>query len=63
MKAANATTQIVTNQIGCIAMVPQRPQRIISLVPSQTEPLFHLGLTLGRVLSEEEIVTAWQRAL
>ncbi|MEM7330598.1 MAG: helical backbone metal receptor [Chloroflexota bacterium] len=34
----------VTDQMGREVTVPQRPTRIISLVPSQTELLFDLGL-------------------
>lgn len=34
----------VTDQMGRTVVVPQRPSRIISLVPSQTELLFDLGL-------------------
>ena len=33
-----------TDQMGRTVMVPERPQRIISLVPSQTELLYDLGL-------------------
>ncbi|MBK8564398.1 MAG: ABC transporter substrate-binding protein [Saprospiraceae bacterium] len=33
-----------TDQIGHSIHLPQPPQRIVSLVPSQTELLFHLGL-------------------
>jgi ABC-type Fe3+-hydroxamate transport system substrate-binding protein len=44
MKAASATTQAVTDQMGRHITIPQRPHRIISLVPSQTELLFDLGL-------------------
>jgi ABC-type Fe3+-hydroxamate transport system substrate-binding protein len=44
MNIASATTQVVTDQMGRSVTVPQRPQRIISLVPSQTELLFDLGL-------------------
>jgi ABC-type Fe3+-hydroxamate transport system substrate-binding protein len=33
-----------TDQIGNQIHVPKPPQRIVSLVPSQTELLFHLGL-------------------
>lgn len=36
--------QTVADQIGRVVAVPQQPQRIISLVPSQTELLFHLGV-------------------
>ena len=39
----SATTK-VTDQMGRVIAVPNRPQRIISLVPSQTELLFDLGL-------------------
>ena len=42
-------SRIVTDQMGLEVEVPDRPLRIISLVPSQTELLFDLGL-------EEEIV-------
>ncbi len=34
----------VTDQMGRLVQVPLRPSRIISLVPSQTELLFELGL-------------------
>lgn len=34
----------VTDQIGRTVQIPRSPQRIISLVPSQTELLFNLGL-------------------
>ncbi|MBL7937814.1 MAG: ABC transporter substrate-binding protein [Flavobacteriales bacterium] len=34
----------VTDQMGRTVAVPDRPERIISLVPSQTELLFDLGL-------------------
>ena len=34
----------VTDQMGRVIAVPNRPQRIVSLVPSQTELLFDLGL-------------------
>lgn len=34
----------VTDQIGRTVRIPKTPQRIISLVPSQTELLFDLGL-------------------
>jgi ABC-type Fe3+-hydroxamate transport system substrate-binding protein len=44
MKATNVETQIVTDQMGRRITVSLRPQRIISLVPSQTELLFDLGL-------------------
>lgn len=33
-----------TDQTGAAIQLPRTPQRIISLVPSQTELLFHLGL-------------------
>jgi len=36
--------QLVTDQMGYLVQVPQNPTRIISLVPSQTELLFELGL-------------------
>lgn len=38
------TVKQVTDQMGRLVAVPQRPSRIISLVPSQTELLFDLGL-------------------
>jgi ABC-type Fe3+-hydroxamate transport system substrate-binding protein len=38
------TTQTMTDQMGRHVVVPLQPQRIISLVPSQTELLFDLGL-------------------
>ncbi|MBP7409264.1 MAG: ABC transporter substrate-binding protein [Flavobacteriales bacterium] len=34
----------LTDQMGRVVLVPERPQRIISLVPSQTELLYDLGL-------------------
>jgi ABC-type Fe3+-hydroxamate transport system substrate-binding protein len=37
-------TRTVVDQLGSIIEVPLSPQRIISLVPSQTELLFDLGL-------------------
>jgi ABC-type Fe3+-hydroxamate transport system substrate-binding protein len=40
----NEPTKTVTDQIGRQEIVPQRPSRIIPLVPSQTELLFYLGL-------------------
>lgn len=36
--------KVTTDQMGRQVMVPHLPQRIISLVPSQTELLFDLGL-------------------
>ena len=36
--------RIVTDQMGRIVPVPTAPQRIVSLVPSQTELLFDLGV-------------------
>lgn len=39
-----ATTQTVLDQLGRSVTTPRWPQRIISLVPSQTELLFDLGL-------------------
>jgi ABC-type Fe3+-hydroxamate transport system substrate-binding protein len=44
MNIASAITQVVTDQMGRHTTIPQQPQRIISLVPSQTELLFDLGL-------------------
>jgi ABC-type Fe3+-hydroxamate transport system substrate-binding protein len=41
---ANIDTNIVIDQMGGKINVPAFPSRIISLVPSQTELLFHLGL-------------------
>ena len=35
---------IFTDQMGRQVQVPDQPQRMISLVPSQTELLYHLGL-------------------
>lgn len=35
---------VYTDQLGNAVDIPSFPQRIISLVPSQTELLFHLGL-------------------
>ena len=40
----NGVMTDVTDQMGRAVKVPTRPQRIVSLVPSQTELLFHLGL-------------------
>jgi len=39
-----AATTTVTDQMGRVIAVPNRPQRIVSLVPSQTELLFDVGL-------------------
>ncbi len=36
--------RVVTDQMGRAVQVPRRPERIVSLVPSQTELLFDLGL-------------------
>lgn len=36
--------QLVIDQLGRNVLVPERPLRIVSLVPSQTELLFDLGL-------------------
>lgn len=44
-----STTHIVIDQMGRCVEVPLSPRRIISLVPSQTELLAHLGL-------EQEVV-------
>lgn len=41
--------QVTTDQMGKVVKIPTSPKRIISLVPSQTELLFYLGL-------DEEIV-------
>ena len=38
------TTQTVIDQMGRTLTLPRQPQRIVSLVPSQTELLFDLGL-------------------
>ncbi len=38
------STQTITDQMGRIVQVPMLPKRIISLVPSQTELLYDLGL-------------------
>ncbi|MDX1628847.1 MAG: helical backbone metal receptor [Fulvivirga sp.] len=38
-------TKVVTDQMGYEVTVPQSPSKIISLVPSQTELLFDLGLS------------------
>ncbi|MEX1131798.1 MAG: helical backbone metal receptor [Flavobacteriales bacterium] len=38
------TTRILTDQLHRTIQVPSQPQRIISLVPSQTELLYDLGL-------------------
>jgi ABC-type Fe3+-hydroxamate transport system substrate-binding protein len=35
-----------TDQLGCLVDVESPPKRIISLVPSQTELLFDLGLDI-----------------
>lgn len=43
------TTQTIVDQMGRVVTAPVQPQRIISLVPSQTELLFELGLA-GRVV-------------
>jgi len=45
----NNARQTVQDQMGRIVTLPPQPQRIISLVPSQTELLFDLGLA-GRVV-------------
>jgi ABC-type Fe3+-hydroxamate transport system substrate-binding protein len=44
MHVQSRAIQEVTDQMGRHVTVPLRPQRIISLVPSQTELLFDLGL-------------------
>jgi ABC-type Fe3+-hydroxamate transport system substrate-binding protein len=44
MSASNQEIIIVTDQMGRSVSVPAFPQRIISLVPSQTELLYDLGL-------------------
>jgi len=41
---ASLSTKIITDQLGRIVTVPHQPKRIISLVPSQTELLYDLGL-------------------
>ena len=38
------TSRMVTDQMHRTVLVPEHPQRIISLVPSQTELLYDLGL-------------------
>lgn len=38
-------TKNITDQLGRIVTVPNQPKRIISLVPSQTELLYDLGLS------------------
>lgn len=43
-------TQTITDQLGRTVEVPRQPQRIVSLVPSQTELLFDLGLTTAEVV-------------
>jgi ABC-type Fe3+-hydroxamate transport system substrate-binding protein len=51
MHVQSRAIQEVTDQMGRHVTVPRRPPRIISLVPSQTELLFDLGLeaeTVGR---------------
>jgi ABC-type Fe3+-hydroxamate transport system substrate-binding protein len=37
-------SRIITDQMGLEVLIPDHPQRIISVVPSQTELLFDLGL-------------------
>lgn len=37
-------SRIITDQMGFEVEIPDRPQRIVSVVPSQTELLFDLGL-------------------
>ena len=39
-----ASTRTVIDQVGRRVTIPRQPQKIISLVPSQTELLFDLGL-------------------
>lgn len=39
----------VTDSLGRLLLIPEEPQRIISLCPSQTETLFALGLA-GRIV-------------
>jgi ABC-type Fe3+-hydroxamate transport system substrate-binding protein len=38
-------TKNITDQLGRIVTVPHQPKRIVSLVPSQTELLYDLGLS------------------
>ncbi len=42
---ASLSTKNITDQLGRIVTVPNQPKRIVSLVPSQTELLYDLGLT------------------
>ena len=44
MAKINGKDRTVIDQMGSEVMLPSNPQRIISLVPSQTELLFSLGL-------------------
>ena len=44
-KSTKINFQLVTDQMGKQVKLPQNPARIISLVPSQTELLFYLGLS------------------
>ena len=44
MKKTNRNEKLVTDQMGRKVAAPTRPLRLISLVPSQTELLFDLGV-------------------
>ena len=44
-KSTQTNFQLVTDQMNNLVKIPQNPSRIISLVPSQTELLFYLGLS------------------
>ncbi len=44
MSVQEEEKRLVTDQMGRSIMVPVQPKRIISLVPSQTELLYHLGV-------------------
>ena len=43
-ESANQSDKSVIDMMGRVVQLPFQPQRIISLVPSQTELLFDLGL-------------------
>ena len=44
-KSTHTNFLLVTDQMNNLVRIPQNPSRIISLVPSQTELLFYLGLS------------------
>jgi ABC-type Fe3+-hydroxamate transport system substrate-binding protein len=44
METREDDRKLVTDQMGRSIMIPSQPIRILSLVPSQTELLYHLGL-------------------